>query len=104
MAASKISPLAALQGPQELTLLHRDWSVPHRQSRFRKAVLSDVQAVYSLSHKKTIKAGSRLKLRATPLFLQEVNSTFEAVVEGSTCRPSCLLHSFGIAGVRILMS
>jgi hypothetical protein len=35
-----------------------------------------------LSRRKTIKGGSSLRLQATLLFSQEVNSTFEAAVEG----------------------
>jgi hypothetical protein len=69
-------------GPQDLILLRMDWRVPRRQSKFRKAVLSDVQAFYSWSRKQTIKGGSVLRLRAMLLFSQAVNSTFEAGVEG----------------------
>jgi hypothetical protein len=82
MAESKTSQLVVLQGPQELILLRMDWRVPRRQSKFRKAVLSDVQAFYSWSRKQTIKGGSVLRLRAMLLFSQAVNSTFEAGVEG----------------------
>jgi hypothetical protein len=39
-----------------------------------------------LSHKKTIKDRSTLRLRAKLLFLQEVNSTFETGGEGSIKR------------------
>jgi hypothetical protein len=67
------------------TLLHMDWRVPRRPSKFRKAVLSDVRALYSLSRKMTIKGGLALRLQATLLFSQEVNSRFEATVEGTGC-------------------
>ena len=82
MAESKTSQLVVRRGPQELILLRMDWRVPGRQSKFRKAVLSDVQAFYSWLRKKTIKGGSALRLQAMLLFSQEVNSTFEAAVEG----------------------
>src|SRR5438477_6532319 len=60
------------------SLCYATWKGVDRTIEISQAVLSDAQAVYSLSHKKTIKDGSTLRLRATLLFLQEVNSTFEA--------------------------
>ena len=65
MAESKTSQPAALPAPPELTLSRMASPIPARPSKSRKAVSSDVRALYSLLRKKTIKGRSASGLQAT---------------------------------------